>query len=297
MAVGATDTSGNTAGLTVGKPTAATGGRVRWRRYISLTVGLILVLATILAALGAPLLTRYDPTAQDLVNTLVPPFSPGHPLGTDQFGRDTLARMLYAGRIDILIAFGATSVTVLVGSLIGLVSGYFGGWFDAALMRLVDIFFAFPFIVLVLAIIAILGPGLLNMFIAIWLVSWISYARIVRGEVLVAKRLEYVLAARALGYGNPRIMLRHILPNVITPAIIFSMLDAVGNVGLGAALGYLGLGAQDPLAEWGKMIADSQNFMLTSWWLPTLPGVAIIIFGLGLSLTGDGLADILRPGD
>ena len=283
--------------VAVGTRAATARGGVRWRRYVALAIGLILVLATILAALGAPLLTPYDPTTQDLLNTLVPPFSPGHPLGTDQFGRDTLARILYAGRIDILIAFGATSVTVLAGSLVGLISGYYGGWFDVAVMRVVDIFFAFPFIVLVLAIIAILGPSLLNMFIAIWLVSWISYARIVRGEVLVAKRLEYVLAARALGYGNPRIMIGHILPNVITPAIIFSMLDAVGNVGLGAALGYLGLGAQDPLAEWGKMIADGQNFMLTSWWLPTLPGVAIIIFGLGLSLTGDGLADILRPGD
>jgi len=283
--------------IAVGMRAAPMSGRVRWDRYIPFTIGLILVLATILAAICAPLLTRYDPTTQDLLNTLVPPFSPGHFLGTDQFGRDTFTRILYAGRIDITIAFGATIVTVLVGSLIGLISGYYGGWFDTVLMRVVDIFFAFPFIVLVLAIIAILGPGLLNMFIAIWLVSWISYARIVRGEVLVAKRLDYVLAARALGYGNLRIMLGHILPNVITPVIIFSMLDAVGNVSLGAALGYLGLGAQDPLAEWGKMIADSQNFMLTYWWLPTLPGVAIIIFALGLSLTGDGLADILRPSD
>jgi peptide/nickel transport system permease protein len=293
MAVGAADRPG----MVVGTSAVPAGGRIRWRRYISLALGLLLVLVTILAARCAPLLTRYDPTAQDLLNTLVPPFSPGHPLGTDQFGRDTLARLLYAGRIDITIAFGATGVTVLVGALIGLISGYYGGWFDIVLMRVVDIFFAFPFIVLVLAIIAVLGPGLLNMFIAIWLVSWISYARIVRGEVLVAKRLEYVLAARALGYGDLRIMLGHILPNVITPAIIFSMLDAVGNVGLGAALGYLGLGAQDPLAEWGKMIADSQNFMLTYWWLPALPGVAIVVFGLGLSLAGDGLADILRPGD
>ena len=292
MAVQASDS-----GSAVVRLRTATGrGRVPWRRYVALTIGVILVALTIAAVLCAPLLTSYDPTTQDLLHPLAAPFTPGHPLGTDQFGRDILSRILYAGRIDILIAFGATSVTVLVGSLIGLVSGYFGGWLDTVIMRVVDIFFAFPFIVLVLAIIAILGPGLLNMFIAIWLVSWISYARIVRGEVLVAKRQEYVLAARALGYSSPRIMLGHILPNVITPAIIFSMLDAVGNVGLGAALGFLGLGAQDPLAEWGKMIADGQNFMLTSWWLPTLPGLAIVIFGLGLSLAGDGLADILRPG-
>jgi peptide/nickel transport system permease protein len=221
----------------------------------------------------------------------------GHPLGTDQFGRDVLSRMLYAGRTDLLIAFGATSVTLLSGTVIGLISGFSGGKVDAVMMRVVDLFFAFPFIVLVLTIIAILGPGLLNMFIAIWLVSWIPYARIVRGEVLVTKRQEYVLAARALGYGRLRIMLGHILPNVVGIAIVFSMLDAVGNVGLGAALGYLGLGAQDPTAEWGKMIADSQNFMATSWWLPTIPGAAIVIFGLGLSLIGDGLADLLRPRD
>jgi peptide/nickel transport system permease protein len=278
-------------------PAAGSAAWSRWRARLPLIVGAILVLGTVVAALTAPLLTPYDPTAQDLLHPLAPPGTPGHPLGTDQFGRDVLSRLLYAGRIDLLIAFGATSVTLTGGSLIGLVSGFFGGKVDAVIMRIVDIVFAFPFIVLVLTIIAILGPGLFNMFLAIWLVSWIPYARIVRGEVLVAKRQEYILAARALGYRRLRIMLGHILPNVMTPAIIFSMLDAVGNVGLGAALGYLGLGVQDPMAEWGKMISDAQNFMATSWWLPTLPGVAIVIFGMGLSLVGDGLADMLRPGD
>ena len=151
-------------------------------------------------------------------------------------------------------------------------------------MRIVDIVFAFPFIVLVLTIIAILGPGLRNMFISIWLVGWVPYARIVRGEVLVAKRQEYVLAARALGFKTPRIMFGHLLPNVLAPAIVFSMLDAVNNVGLGAALGFLGVGVQDPQAEWGKMISDAQNFLATNWWLPTIPGIAIVFFGLGLSL-------------
>jgi peptide/nickel transport system permease protein len=133
------------------------------------------------------------------------------------------------------------------------------------------------------------------MFISIWLVSWVPYARIVRGEVLVAKRQEYVLAARALGFKSPRIMFGHLLPNVLTPAIVYSMLDAVNNVGLGAALGFLGVGVQDPQAEWGKMISDAQNFLATNWWLPTIPGIAIALFGLGLSLVGDGLADRLRP--
>lgn len=287
----------NTPSTVVSRRAGGKRRRVQWRRHLPLIVGSCLVVLTIAGAIFAPLLTPYDPTAQDLLNNLAPPFSAGHLLGTDQFGRDTLTRILYSGRIDVIIAFGATGVTVLVGSLIGLVAGFYGSWIDTILMRIVDVFFAFPFIVLVLAIIAILGPGLLNMFIAIWLVSWISYARIIRAEVLVAKRQEYVLAARALGYSDPRIMFGHVLPNVITPALIFSMLDAVGNVGLGAALGFLGLGVQDPTAEWGKMIADSQNFMLSSWWLPTFPGLAIVLFGLGLSFVGDGLADILRPGE
>ena len=268
---------------------------VRWRGRLPFIVGLTIVLITFLAAVFAPFLTPYDPNSQDILNALAPPGTPGHLLGTDQFGRDVLTRLLYAARIDILIAVGATSFCLVTGSMFGLVSGFFGGRVDAILMRIVDIVFAFPFIVLVLTIIAILGPGLRNMFISIWLVGWVPYARIVRGEVLVAKRQEYVLAARALGFNRRRVMLGHLLPNVLAPAIVFSMLDAVNNVGLGAALGFLGLGVQDPQAEWGKMISDAQNFLATTWWLPTIPGLAIVFFGLGLSLIGDGLADRLRP--
>jgi peptide/nickel transport system permease protein len=268
---------------------------VKWRGRIPFALGIGIVLITFLAAVFAPWLTPYGPNQLDILNALKPPLSPGHLLGTDQYGRDELTRILYAARIDLLIAFGATTACLVFGSLYGLASGFFGGRIDAVLMRIVDIVFAFPFIVLVLTIIAILGPGLRNMFIAIWLVGWVPYARIVRGEVLVARRHEFVLAARALGFGRPRIMFGHLLPNVLAPAIIFSMLDAVNNVGLGAALGFLGLGVQDPQAEWGKMISDSQNFLATNWWLPTIPGLAIVFFGLGLSLIGDGLADRLRP--
>jgi peptide/nickel transport system permease protein len=215
-------------------------------------------------------------------------------LGTDQFGRDILSRIIFSTRIDVLIAFGATGVAFAVGTVLGLISGYYGGWVDKFVMRVVDVFFAFPFLVLVLAIIAMLGPGLINMFIAIWLTSWPPYTRLVRGEVLTAKREEYVLAARALGYGDLRIMFGHLLVNVVMSAIVFAMIGCVYNLGLGAFLGYLGLGVQDPLVEWGKMIADSQNFILTNWWLPTFPGIAIVIFGLGLSLIGDGLSSLIR---
>jgi len=246
---------------------------------------------------AAPLITSAKPDAIDPLHPLLHPLSPGHPLGTDSFGRDIFSRILYGGRIDLLIAFGATSVTAVVGTVIGLTSGYAGGWVDTVIMRIVDLFFAFPFFVLVIAIVAMLGPSVFNMFVAIWLTSWISYARITRGHALGAKRQEYTLAARALGYRNRRVMLRHILPNVVSFVIIFAMVDAVGNVLLGAALGFLGLGAKPPSPEWGVMISDGQNYIFTQWWLATFPGIAIVIVGVAFSLIGDGLADFLRPGD
>lgn len=274
----------------------AAGGRRRRPRNWPLLIGGALLGVIALACIAAPLLTPYDPIAQNIVNQGLPPFSPGHPLGTDApFGRDVLSRMLYGGRVDLLIGFGGTAVTILVGTLVGLIAGYVGGRLDAVLMRIVDVFFAFPFLVLVLAIIAMLGPSLFNLFIAIWAVGWVSYARIIRGETLVAKQQEYVLAARALGYNPVRIMVRHILPNVFSAALVFSMADAVGNILLGAALGYLGLGVPPPSPEWGAMIADGQNYMVTAWWVPTVPGLAAVLVGVALSLIGDGLADRLRP--
>jgi len=267
------------------------------RRHGTLLVGAGILAAIIVAAVAAPLLTPYNPDTLDPLHPLAHPLSPGHILGTDQYGRDILARILYGARIDLLIAFGATSVTLVVGTTIGLISGYFGGWLDSLLMRIVDLFFAFPFFVLVIAIVAMLGPSLFNMFIAIWLTSWIAYARIMRGHTVVAKNREYVLAAKALGYRNHRVMARHILPNLVSFVLIFAMVDAVGNVLLGASLGFLGLGAQPPSPEWGAMISDGQNYILTSWWLSTFPGVAIVLVGVGFSLLGDGLADLLRTGD
>jgi peptide/nickel transport system permease protein len=268
-----------------------------FRRRATLLAGAGLLLSVIVVTLAAPLLTSYDPNAIDPLHPLAAPFTPGHLFGTDSFGRDILSRILYGGRVDLLIAFGATSVTLVVGTAIGLLSGYVGGWIDATIMRIVDLFFAFPFFVLVIAIVAMLGPSVFNMFIAIWVTSWISYARITRGHTLGAKRQEYVLAARALGYRGTRVMLRHILPNVLSFVIIFAMVDAVGNILLGAALGFLGLGAKPPSPEWGVMISDGQSYIFTAWWLATIPGIAIVIVGVGFSLLGDGLADILRAGD
>ena len=279
---------------------ARMGGATRRRRGRvrsgPLLIGGALIGLVALACLAAPLLTPYDPIAPDLLHQGLPPFSPGHLLGTDApYGRDLLSRLLYGGRVDLLIGAGGTGVTVIIGTFIGLLAGYVGGRLDSVLMRIVDVFFAFPFLVLVLAIVAMLGPSLLNLFIAIWAVGWVSYARIIRGETLVARQQEYVLAAHALGYSKLRIMVRHILPNVFSAALIFSMADAVGNILLGASLGYLGLGVPEPAPEWGAMVADGQNYMVTAWWVPTIPGLAAVLVGVALSLIGDGLADRMRP--
>jgi peptide/nickel transport system permease protein len=260
-------------------------------------VGLAMLFLAIAAITLAPILVSQSPNTIDALHPLAPPLTPGHLLGTDQFGRDVLSRILYGGRIDLAIAFGATIVTLVGGTAIGLTAGYLGGRWDSILMRLVDLFFAFPFLVLVIAIIAMLGPSIFNMFVAIWITSWVAYARIMRAQTVVAKRQQYVLAARALGYGHLRVMFRHILPNTASAVIVFSMVDAVGNIILAASLGFLGLGAQPPSPEWGTMISDGQNYILTSWWLATIPGLAVVFVGIAFSLIGDGLADLLRPGD
>src|SRR5260221_6289846 len=208
--------------------------------------------------LSAPLLVSRPPPAIAVLPPLAPPLTPGHLLGTDQYGRDTLARILYGGRIDLAIAFGATSVTLVFGTLVGLIAGYFGGWVDSLLMRIVDLFFAFPFLVLIIAIIAMLGPSIFNMFVAIWITSWVSYARIMRAQTVVAKKQQYVLAARTLGYSRTRVMLRHILPNTASPRIIFSKADPEGNISLAACHRFLGRHAQPPKPEQRTTISHRQ---------------------------------------
>jgi peptide/nickel transport system permease protein len=267
------------------------------RRRLTLIGGLVLLGIAIAAAALAPVLASQSPTALDPLHLLAAPLTPGHLLGTDQYGRDLFSRILYGARIDLAIAFGATSVTLVGGTIIGLVAGYVGGRVDSFLMRLVDLFFAFPFLVLIIAIVAMLGPSIRNMFIAIWITSWVAYARIQRAQTVVAKKQQYVLAARALGYGSFRVMFRHILPNTASAVIIFSMVDAVGNIILAASLGFLGLGAQPPSPEWGAMVSDGQSYILSSWWLATIPGLAVVFVGVAFSLVGDGLADLLRAGD
>ena len=255
-----------------------------------ITLGLLIILLVLLASICAPLLTPYDPVKNDLSQAFQPPGSE-HWFGTDNFGRDIFTRMLYAARTDLQIGVFSVITPLLLGSLIGLLSGYFGGWFDSVMMRLVDIVISFPFIVLIIAIISILGTGLFNLYLAIALVGWSAYARIVRAEVLVIKQQEYILAARGMGYGHGRILFRHILPNVISSALVFAMSDVVLCILLGASLSFLGLGVQPPTPEWGAMIAEGRNFIINAWWIATIPGLGIIVTGLGFSLLGDGLAE------
>lgn len=253
-------------------------------------IGLVIVLTVIALATFAPWITPYDPNKSDISNLMMSPSS-AHWFGTDNLGRDILTRILYASRIDLQIGIVAVVVPLIVGTIIGLVAGYYGGWINTVIMRLVDIVISFPFMILIIAIMAILGPGLVNMYYAIFLVGWSIYTRIVRAEVLLAKKQEYILAARSIGFGNGRIMFRHILPNVISPAIIFAMSDVVLCILLGASLSFLGLGVQPPTAEWGSMISEGRNYVFNAWWIAFFPGVAIFITGLGFCLLGDGLAE------
>jgi peptide/nickel transport system permease protein len=269
--------------------------RRQWYRQPALIAGLAIIGVILFMVIAAPLLTSYNPDAQNLSATLAG-FSSHHLLGTDQEGRDTFTRLLYGGRIDLQVAFIAVLFPFVLGTILGSLAGYFGGWVDIIIMRVVDIVVAFPFFVLIIALVFVLGPGERSIYIAITLVGWVSYARIIRGEILVAKRQEYVLAAQSGGLSNLRIMGRHLLPNVITQAIIYAMSDIVQDILAIVTLSYLGLGIQPPTPDWGTMISDGQNFLTTHWQLTTIPGIAVVITGLGLSLIGDGLADLLRPG-
>jgi peptide/nickel transport system permease protein len=257
----------------------------------TLLAGLVLLALVILVAIIAPLLTPYDPIAQKLEDSFQPPLSPQHILGTDNFGRDIWSRILYSTRLDLQIGLVSVLFPFLFGGFMGIATGYLGGRLDTFFMRIVDVLMAFPFLILVVAIMSILGPGLINLYIAFGLVGWIPYARITRGETLATRNLEYVQAARTIGCTTPRIMLRHILPNVIGPALVYVFTGMVLAILIGATLSYLGLGPQPPTPEWGAMIAAGRQFLLQAWWMTALPGFALLILGVALSLIGDGLAD------
>jgi peptide/nickel transport system permease protein len=257
----------------------------------TLLMGLVLLGLVVFVAITAPLLTPYDPLEQRFAEAFLPPFSAGHILGTDNFGRDIWSRIAYSARLDLQIGFLSVLFPFLFGSLIGIATGYLGGKLDTVIMRIVDVLMAFPFLVLVIAIMSVLGPGLTNLYIAVGAVGWIPYARITRGETLATRHLEYVLAARTIGCSSARIMRGHILPNVIAPALVYVFTGMVLAILTGATLSFLGLGPQPPTPEWGAMIAEGRQFLLLAWWMTTLPGLALLVVGVALSLIGDGLAE------
>ncbi|MGA7673361.1 MAG: ABC transporter permease [Nitrolancea sp.] len=275
----------------------ATRGR-RWqriRRTRNLVIGFCMLLVLLLIALLAPVIAPYDPIEQDYSATQQAP-SLSHPFGTDNFGRDIFSRVLYGTRIDLRVGVISTIPPFIIGILLGSLAAYYAGWIDIFVMRLVDTVQAFPFIVLIIAIVAVLGPGLTNMYFAVAAVAWIVYARLIRSEILSEKKREYVIAARAMGGSDGRIIFRHLMPNVITSSIVFSMADIALYILLAASLSFLGLGAQPPTPEWGAMITEGKSFMTTAWWMSAIPGFAIVITGVAFSFIGDGLSDVLRPG-
>ena len=253
--------------------------------------GVVLLTIVVLAAIFAPLLTPYDPIEQRFTDAFLPPLSPGHVLGTDNFGRDIWSRIVYSARLDLQIGLISVLFPFFFGSLMGIATGYLGGSLDTLVMRVVDVLMAFPFLILVIAIMSILGPGLTNLYIAVGVVGWIPYTRITRGETLATRHLEYIEAARTVGCTSARVMLRHVLPNVIAPALIYVFTAMVLAILTGATLSFLGLGPQPPTPEWGAMIAEGRQFLLLAWWMTTLPGMALLVVRVGLSLIGDGLAE------
>jgi peptide/nickel transport system permease protein len=268
--------------------------RRRALRSRSLVAGVILTGVIALSAILAPVLSPDSPEHQDLYHILSG-MSAAHPLGTDQLGRDELSRLLYAGRTDLEVGVLAIIFPLVFGTLVGTVAGYYRGIADEIISRAIDIVIAFPFLVLVIGLVFVVGPGTRGIYIAFAIADWIVYARAVRATTLIVRESDYVAAARAGGLGNARILWSHVLPNTITQAIVYAMTDVVLVIVAVVTLGYVGLGVQPPDFDWGSMINDGQEFLTTNWTLATIPGLAVVLTGLGLSLIGDGLADVLRP--
>jgi peptide/nickel transport system permease protein len=272
----------------------AVEGRRRARGFSALSlqakIGIGILAVLFLAGLLAPLIAPYGQNQLDFTSVLQPP-SLDHLMGTDAAGRDVFSRTLYALRLDLTIVVLVTYIPLPIGVLIGAVAGYYGGLLDGILARITDTMIAFPFIVLVIAVISIVGPGVKGVLIGVPIVAWALYARLARSEMLVLREQPFMLATTALGYSKRRAILRHAVPNLMRSSLIYSTLDMVVNLLLLAGLAYLGLGAQPPNAELGSIIADGQTTLLTAWWVATLPGLVVVLFGVGAGLLGDGLSD------
>ncbi|MBY2917065.1 ABC transporter permease [Rhizobium leguminosarum] len=272
---------------------------VTWRQFTAnrlAVVGLLIIVALLFIAAFADVLATHNPVVGDLRNArLLPPGTGEFWLGSDDQGRDIYSRLIYGSRLTLLVVVLVAVISAPVGLIVGTVSGYAGGWVDATLMRITDIFLAFPKLVLALAFVAALGPGIQNAIIAIAITSWPPYARIARAETLTVRRSDYISAVRLMGASPLRIIVRHVMPLCISSLIVRVTLDMAGIILTAAGLGFLGLGAQPPLPEWGAMIASGRRFILDQWWVAAMPGVAILIVSLGFNLLGDGLRDALDP--
>ncbi|MBM3598492.1 MAG: ABC transporter permease [Alphaproteobacteria bacterium] len=302
MSASASSRPGSRAWLLAETPHSRTQARlgqayVRWLHFLRnplAMIGLAIVVALIVIAALAPYLTSHSPFAQDLGNRLQAP-SAEHILGTDELGRDVYARLLHGARITLLIVGLVAIIVGPIGLLVGTVAGYLGGWFDTVLMRITDVFLAFPRLILALAFVAALGPGIQNAIIAIAITAWPPYARIARAETLTIRNSDFISAIRLQGAGPLRIILGHVVPLCLSSLIIRITLDMAGIILTAAGLGFLGLGAQPPMPEWGAMISSGRKFLIDHWWVATIPGVAICIVSLGFNLLGDGLRDVLDP--
>ncbi len=284
---------------TPGSPRQAAWGQAyrRWLQFRAnplAMIGLATVLVLIALSLAAPLVAPQNPDVQDLAHRLAPP-SAAHWLGTDELGRDLLSRVLYGGRVTLGMVVAIVALVAPLGLAVGTVAGYLGGWADRVLMRLTDIFLAFPRLVLALAFVAALRPGISSAIVAIALTAWPPYARIARADTLTIRGSDFIAAVRLTGAGSARIVLRHVVPLCLSSIIVRVTLDMSGIILTAAGLGFLGMGAQPPMPEWGTMISASRGFVLQQWWVPAVPGVAIFIAALAFNLLGDGLRDVLDP--
>ncbi|MDH5174616.1 MAG: ABC transporter permease [Elusimicrobiota bacterium] len=266
----------------------------RFRRNKLAMLGALIILSLAVVSIIAPLIAPFSPDQQDVLHRLEPP-SPKHPLGTDDLGRDLLSRIIYGTRVSLLVGFVAIGIAIVIGSVLGLLSGYFGGWLDTVIMRFVDIMLCFPTFFLILMVIAFLEPNIWNVMAVIGLTGWPSLTRLVRGECLSVREREFVQAARVLGLSNIRVMFVHLLPNVMAPILVIATLGVGGAILTESALSFLGLGVQPPTPSWGNILTAGKDYITVAWWLSLYPGMAILVTVLAYNLLGEGLRDVLDP--
>lgn len=263
-------------------------------RNLLLFLGASIVLFFIIVAIFAPFIATYDPSATNLKGTFLPPSSK-HFFGTDDIGRDVFSRVVYGSRVSLFVGFIAVGISLIIGVILGLASGYYGGKVDSIIMRFTDIMLSFPSFFLILAVIAFLKPSIINVMIVIGFTGWMGVARLVRAEVMSVKNREYITAAILQGLSHKRIMFKHILPNVLSPVFVTATLSIAGAILLESSLSFLGLGVQPPTASWGNILTDGQKNIINAWWLSFFPGLAIVFTALGYNLLGEGLRDLLDP--